>query len=122
MGGRKLMGSAQSRKRDFVLQHGSLPLTGDISRLVDLLAISDVSLELLRNELNSRACTLEFALGGAMTIPAFDSIAYTLSEGFAAELNLTFPHVQSQPTEAELALAHQLVREQYGKDSWTFSK
>ena len=29
-GGRKLVGSAQARKREGVLQHGSLPLTGDL--------------------------------------------------------------------------------------------
>ena len=32
---RKLLGSAQARRADYVLQHGSLPLTGDLARLVD---------------------------------------------------------------------------------------
>ncbi|MEP7357949.1 MAG: lipoate--protein ligase family protein, partial [Anaerolineales bacterium] len=35
---RKLLGSAQVRKRGVVLQHGTLPLHGDISRIVDTLA------------------------------------------------------------------------------------
>ena len=35
--GRKLVGSAQARKREGVLQHGSLPLAGDLSRITQVL-------------------------------------------------------------------------------------
>ena len=38
--GRKLLGSAQTRRSDYVLQHGSLPLTGDLTRLVDCLTFA----------------------------------------------------------------------------------
>ncbi|MBL8145100.1 MAG: lipoate--protein ligase family protein, partial [Anaerolineae bacterium] len=33
--GRKLAGSAQARRNDGLLQHGSLPLAGDVGRIVD---------------------------------------------------------------------------------------
>ena len=61
--GRKLMGSAQSRRAGYVLQHGSLPLTGDITRLIDVLALPPDEAEALRVELGKRACTLAQALG-----------------------------------------------------------
>jgi lipoate-protein ligase A len=36
--GKKLIGSAQARRKDGVLQHGSLPLTGDLTRICQALA------------------------------------------------------------------------------------
>ncbi|MBI4730987.1 MAG: hypothetical protein HY781_02470 [Chloroflexi bacterium] len=36
-GGKKLVGSAQARGREGVLQHGSLPLTGDLGRVLQAL-------------------------------------------------------------------------------------
>ena len=35
-GGKKLVGSAQMRKSGVVLQHGTLPLHGDIARISEL--------------------------------------------------------------------------------------
>ena len=35
--GKKLIGSAQARRREGVLQHGSLPLVGDLTRIVQVL-------------------------------------------------------------------------------------
>jgi lipoyl(octanoyl) transferase len=39
--GKKLIGSAQARKREGILQHGSLPLHGDLTRIVQALAFED---------------------------------------------------------------------------------
>ncbi len=39
--GKKLVGSAQVRKFGAVLQHGTLPLTGDITRICDALVFED---------------------------------------------------------------------------------
>src|SRR5512135_748694 len=39
--GKKLIGSAQARRKEGVLQHGSLPLTGDLRRITEALAFPD---------------------------------------------------------------------------------
>ena len=39
--GKKLIGSAQARRREGVLQHGSLPLTGDLARITTALVFPD---------------------------------------------------------------------------------
>src|SRR5688572_28038065 len=39
--GKKLVGSAQSRRKDGVLQHGSLPLSGDLGRICEALVFKD---------------------------------------------------------------------------------
>ena len=40
---KKLIGSAQARKKNGVLQHGAIPLFGDISRIIEVLNYSDAS-------------------------------------------------------------------------------
>ncbi len=44
VGGKKLVGSAQARRKEGVLQHGSLPLYGDLTRIVQALLVSGRSL------------------------------------------------------------------------------
>jgi lipoyl(octanoyl) transferase len=84
--GKKLMGSAQSRPAGRVLQHGSLPLVGDIARVADYLRFeSAAARESLRAHLGARATTLRDALGRTVT---FAAAADALRAGFAAALNL----------------------------------
>jgi lipoyl(octanoyl) transferase len=116
--GRKLIGSAQSRRAGYVLQHGSLPLVGDIGRLVDVLALPDEERTRLRAELVARACTLAEALGVAENDPnlEFEHVAQAIIEGFGDLLNLQFK--RGQPTAAELRRTAELIREQYANSEW----
>ena len=116
--GRKLIGSAQSRRAGYVLQHGSLPLVGDIGRLVDVLALPAEERARLRAELVGRACTLAEALGVAEDDPSLDfkHVAQAIIEGFSELLNLTFK--PSQPSAAELRHAAELIRQQYANPEW----
>jgi lipoate-protein ligase A len=118
-GGRKLIGSAQSRRAGYVLQHGSLPLVGDIGRLVDVLALPPNQAARLRQELVARAGTLAQALGVAEDAPVvhFEHVAQALCQGFAATLNLQIK--PAQPSPAELRRAAQLIREQFANPDWT---
>ena len=59
VGGRKLVGSAQVRRRGCVLQHGALPLVGDVARILDFLRVPGGR----REELRERVTSLELALG-----------------------------------------------------------
>lgn len=120
--GRKLMGSAQSRRAKYVLQHGSLPLYGDITRLIDVLVLEEDMRERLRRQLADHACTLATALGVADDTPAlaFDRVAQALVQGFADTLALTFQ--RGAPTAQELQTAAQLIREQYANAAWTESR
>ena len=116
--GRKLIGSAQSRRAGYVLQHGSLPLTGDIGRLVDVLALPDKVRERLRRDITERACTLAQALGVPDDHPQvqFEAVADAIAQGFGATLNLNFR--RAQPAPAELRRAAQLVRTHYANPEW----
>lgn len=120
-GGRKLIGSAQSRRARYVLQHGSLPLVGDITRLIDLLALAPDEKESLRRQLGARAGTLAQALSVAENSPLveFCHVAQTMAQGFAAALNLEFR--PGSLTASELRTAARLIREQYANAAWTES-
>lgn len=99
--GKKLMGSAQTQANGRVLQHGSLPLRGDIGRVADYLWFPvEADRESLRAHLRSRATTLRDALGRAV---AFDEACAAMTAGFAAGLNLELE--PGPPTPAEMAAA-----------------
>ena len=67
-GGKKLVGSAQSRRQGWVLQHGTLPLVGDVTRLVEVVALADeAERPALRNGLGERAVTVADLLGAEVT-------------------------------------------------------
>jgi lipoate-protein ligase A len=110
VGGRKLAGSAQWRTRGGVLQHGSLPLKGDITRIVDCLALSEAEREAQRRALRARACTLEEALG--RRVPSAE-VAQALAEGFAEALHLRL--VAGETTPEEQARAGVLRRTRYAR-------
>ncbi len=116
--GRKLLGSAQSRRAGYVLQHGSLPLTGDLGRLVDVLALAEDERAALRAELTARAITLAQALGVDEDAPSvqFANVAHALQSGFAQTLNLSF--VACQPTSGEVRRAAELIREVFANPEW----
>ena len=116
--GRKLIGSAQSRRAGYVLQHGSLPLTGDIGRLIDVLALPAEQRATLRAELVARATTLAEAMGVAADDPSLDfkHVAHAMIQGFEGLLNLSFK--PAQPSATELRRCAALIREQFANAEW----
>lgn len=111
--GRKLLGSAQVRKRGVVLQHGTLPLYGDITRILDGLAYPADEREALRERVRTRAATLA-DIGLQAT---WDEAAAAMLAGFAAALDLDFD--EAELTLTELAAAERLIAEKYGDPVWT---
>jgi lipoate-protein ligase A len=104
VGGKKLVGSAQLRRRGAMLQHGSLPLSGDISRVVRVLRYPNgESRRQAAARLRRHATTLEEQLGRPTT---FDEAAEALVEGFTEGLGWTIAYGSLTP--GEESLAHQL--------------
>jgi lipoate-protein ligase A len=113
--GRKLLGSAQHRRAKVVLQHGSLPLHGDLTRLAACLALPDeAEREKLRRALADHAGTVEQILGRRVS---FDEAAAAMQAGFSEALDLKLIPGKLSPD--EIALADKLAREQYGDPAWT---
>lgn len=113
--GKKLVGSAQARKKEGVLQHGSLPLTGDLTRICQALRFGDESArENAAKRLLERATTVESALGRGV---GWESAAQAFVEAFEAQLGLRFERGELSGSESRRA--DELVREKYGHPSWT---
>jgi lipoate-protein ligase A len=84
--GKKLIGSAQARRKEGVLQHGSLPLTGDLTRILQVLVFKDEQSRLEAGErLLERAATVETLLGKAI---AWQQAADAMLEGFRSVLEV----------------------------------
>jgi lipoate-protein ligase A len=114
-GGKKLVGSAQVRKSGAVLQHGTLPLTGDITRICDALVFEDDhQRETIRERVRRRAATLEDALG--RTIP-WDEAADAMIHGFQETFDLEFV-TGGDLTPEEKTRAAELRAEQYDSAEW----
>jgi lipoate-protein ligase A len=113
--GKKLIGSAQARKKEGVLQHGSVPLTGDLTRICQALVFeNEAARENAAQRLLARATTVESALGRAVT---WDAAAQSFIHAFETQLGLCFE--KGELSESETRRAEELVREKYGHLSWT---
>lgn len=113
--GKKLLGSAQVRRYDGMLQHGSLPLIGDLSRICDALAFSDEEQRsLARQRVLERATTVQGALGGAVS---WEQAAAAIMASFVDTFALI---LSEQPVSAEeWHTADALRATRYAADGWT---
>lgn len=115
VGGKKLIGSAQARRKEGVLQHGSLPLTGDLTRICQALVFeSETARENASQRLLGRATTVESALGKAVSS---GTAAQAFIEAFETQLGLCFERGDLSASEAHRA--EELVKEKYAHPSWT---
>ncbi len=115
VGGKKLIGSAQARRKGGVLQHGALPLHGDLRRIVEALAFPDeTERQAAAQRLLERAVTVETVLGHPVTWAAAAQ-AFVVAFERVLELEL----IPSALTEQELGRAGELMQEKYANDQWT---
>jgi lipoate-protein ligase A len=113
--GKKLIGSAQARKKEGVLQHGSLPLTGDLTRICQALVFeNEPAREDAAKRLLERATTVESALGREVS---WEIAAQAFVGAFEAQLGLSFE--KGELSESESRRTDELVREKYDHPSWT---
>jgi lipoate-protein ligase A len=113
--GKKLIGSAQARKKEGVLQHGSLPLTGDLTRICQALVFeSEAAREEASKRLLTKATTVESVLGRAVP---WETAAQAFVRAFETQLELCFE--KGELSESESRRAEELVKEKYGHPSWT---
>jgi lipoate-protein ligase A len=113
--GKKLVGSAQARKREGILQHGSLPLYGDLTRIAFGLVFRDGNERSSAGDrLLKRATTVESVTGYRIT---WESAAQAFAVAFKETLNLDL--VPGSLTAFESAHARDLVDAKYANPAWT---
>lgn len=105
VGERKLIGSAQARGYGALLQHGAIPLTGDIARICAFLAAPADPVRV-----RARATTLSEALGREVS---WEEAAEAVAMGFARAFGLHLEPGDLSPWEMEMA--RQLREEKYSR-------
>jgi lipoyl(octanoyl) transferase len=113
--GKKLVGSAQARRKEGVLQHGSLPLTGDLTRILQVLLYHDQEArERAALRLLEHATTVETALD---RVVSWSTAAQAFVAAFGSTLAL---HLEPAPlTRNEQVRTEELVRTKYAHPDWT---
>ncbi|MEW6718550.1 MAG: lipoate--protein ligase family protein [Chloroflexota bacterium] len=113
--GKKVIGSAQARKLNGILQHGAIPLHGDITRITQCLTFPEEKSRIrAADHLLSRATTLTELLGVTLS---WEAAAEALQIAFSQTLNLTFIPDDLTPSERTTALS--LQNEKYARPDWT---
>ena len=113
--GKKLIGSAQARKKEGVLQHGSLPLNGDLARICQVLVFeNETARENASRRLLDRATTVESALG---RLVSWEQAAQAFIQAFEAQLGICLE--RGELSDSESRRADELVAEKYNHASWT---
>lgn len=113
--GKKLVGSAQARRKEGVLQHGSLPLHGDLTRITQALAFAQEADRIkAASRLLERATTSEMVLGAPLS---WQAAADAFAQAFAQTLNLELQ--SGELTASELQRAEVLMQEKFNNPAWT---
>ena len=114
--GRKISGSAQTRRREAILQHGTFMYSTDISKMASSLRVVP---EKLKDKgvqtLEERVITVSKALNRSVSR---DEVLKALMEGFEKAFNAEFR--VSGLTEGEWNLAAKLAREKYSSKDWNY--
>jgi len=103
--GRKLIGSAQLRRKQGLLQHGALPLGGDLAAICQALRYEDeAGRHAAARLVRQHATTLQEALGQGL---AWDAAAQAFVQGFRRAFDLELIPGQLSPQEEAQAAALQ---------------
>ena len=112
--GKKLIGSAQARRKSGMLQHGSLPLWGDLTRITRTLSIPERDRILAAERLLHHASTRESVTG---VRHAWETAAEAFKSGFEDSFQIRF--FQDNLTDKEWLRASSRRSEKYGNPRWT---
>jgi lipoate-protein ligase A len=113
--GKKLIGSAQARRNQGVLQHGAIPLNGDISRIVTVLSYPDENKRNFAGEqLLERATTIAEIMNRFIS---WQEMAEFLVRGF--EQALTIRLERGHISDLEKSRAFELYKGKYANNQWT---
>jgi lipoate-protein ligase A len=111
--GKKISGSAQTRRWGSVLQHGTVLVDPDLRLMFELLKVSPEKIsDKFISSVYERVTTVALELGRK---PGFDEVRSVMRDGFADGLGVEL--VERELTKEELKLAG-MLRPKYTSDEW----
>ncbi|MBM4762265.1 biotin/lipoate A/B protein ligase family protein [Bacillus sp. B15-48] len=116
--GRKVAGSAQTRQKGVILQHGSILLDLDEDKLFSLFKYSnDRVKERMQKAFKSKAVAINEISGRTVTL---EEAKLAFKDGFSEGLNITLEPFKLSNDEMDYVL--KLVKEKYESDEWNFKR
>lgn len=117
VGGKKVVGSAQTRKDGVILQHGSILLDLDSGLLFEVLRTPPGVQERIQRAFERKASSLGRELGRSL---AWSEVQAAVAAGFTSALNLRL--TPGDLTAPEWDLAGDLLKGKYSQDHWNYRK
>jgi lipoyl(octanoyl) transferase len=116
--GRKVAGSAQTRQKGVILQHGSILLDLDEDKLFSLFKYpSERVKDRMKSAFKNKAVAINEISSRRITLEEAKEAFY---KGFAEGLNIELQPYQL--TEEELAYVNKIAKERYESDEWNFKR
>jgi len=111
--GRKIIGSAQTREKMVILQHGSIPITTDHNRLFRATGVPSEQQHIFENLFKSRATDILSQLGKR---PDIDGLIDNFVKGFEEVFEMGTERAEYSVQED--VFTRYLVKKRYGSDGW----
>lgn len=116
--GRKVVGSAQTRQKGVILQHGSILLDIDEDKLFSLFKFPNERVrERMQKAFKNKAVAINDISPRRITL---EEAKAAFQKGFAAALDIQLEPYQL--SEAELEEVQRIAKERYESDEWNFMK
>lgn len=114
--GKKVAGSAQTRQKGVILQHGAILLELDEDKLFSVFRFSNEKVkERMKNNLKNKAVAINDIAGRKITIP---EAKQAFEKGFAEGLSIDLePYVLN---EKQLLEVEDIAKNKYESDEWNF--
>ncbi|MFS0787246.1 biotin/lipoate A/B protein ligase family protein [Shouchella sp. 1P09AA] len=116
--GRKIAGSAQTRQKGVILQHGSIVFDFDVDKLFDLFYYRS---DRLRERMQQQFLKKAVAINELRSTPvSMEESIVAFKQGFEKGLHITLqPYTLTDQEEKEV---QQLAKERYENDEWNFRR
>nr|WP_263325748.1 biotin/lipoate A/B protein ligase family protein [Neobacillus sp. Marseille-Q6967] len=116
--GRKVAGSAQTRQKGVILQHGSILLDLDEDKLFSLFKYSNERVkERMKSAFKNKAIAINEISPRRISL---DEAKEAFYKGFAEGLNIELQSYELN--EEELAYVNKIAKERYKNDEWNFKR
>lgn len=116
--GKKVAGSAQTRQKGVILQHGAILLKLDLEKLLSVFNFaSDEVKEKMRSKLPQKAVAMDTLIDREVTI---DECVTAFKKGFAEALDISFEPMVLTPE--QLNYVEDIEKRKYANDDWNFKK
>ena len=116
--GKKIAGSAQTRQKGVILQHGAILLSLDEDKLVSLFKFKSEKLrERVRLSLPQKAVAIDRLANRAVSV---EECTEAFAKGFEKALDIQLEPLEL--TEQQLEMVKEIERVKYANDEWTFRK